>query len=172
LPPTLEAESSHNGNLALTARQEQTRTGALRASVNGFIRKIENQILLVGAERDARYQNVYGARSLGVESNVGWTSREDYLSVDGNLTYVDLRNTSSRGTFGRYQGDRIPNRPYLFANGATRGMLPSLLHTGDELSLTWYVRYVHGFDRFWSRYGAAKSKLTIPAQHSHTLSLS
>ncbi|HEX5659229.1 MAG TPA: TonB-dependent receptor plug domain-containing protein, partial [Polyangiales bacterium] len=69
---TLKEETSHNGNLELTLRHQTERIGELRGSVNGFLRKIHNQIVLIGVARDARYQNVYGARSRGVETSAGW----------------------------------------------------------------------------------------------------
>ncbi|HEX5659433.1 MAG TPA: ligand-gated channel protein, partial [Polyangiales bacterium] len=99
------------------------------------------------------------------------TSPGDYLALDGNLSYVDLRNTSDKGTFGRYEGDRVPNRPYLFANSSARGMVHSLLRRGDELSLTWYLRWVHEFWRYWSRDGNPSTKLAIPKQTTHALVL-
>jgi vitamin B12 transporter len=167
----LKEETSHNGNLELTLRHDTERAGQLRASLNGFVRAIRNQVVLVPRYRDSRYDNVHSARAQGVESSAGWTSPGDYLAFDINLTYVDLRNTSSKGTFGRYEGDRVPNRPYLFTNASTRGMLHSLVRQGDELSLTWYMRYVHEFYRYWASDGDPSTKLTVPTQQTHALSL-
>jgi vitamin B12 transporter len=173
----LKPESSHNGNLELTLRQDTPRAGQVRASVNGFVRKVRNQILElparteVNAMRDFQFQNVYAARSLGAETTVGWTSPRDYVALDANVTYVDLRNDSSKGTFGMYEGDRLPNRPYLFANASGRGTLHSLLRAEDELSLFWYVRYVHDFYRSWESLGLRETKAKIAGQTSHTLGL-
>lgn len=165
----LKEETSHNGNLELSLRAMGERAGEVRASANLFVRKIDNQILLIGTARDTRYENVYGARSRGVEGSLGWTSPGHYLTVDANSTYVDLRNTSSKGTFGRYKGDRIPNRPYLFANVSARGAVRNIGPEGDELSLTWYMRYVHQFYRSWQRDGDPDTKQVVPKQITHAI---
>lgn len=174
----LKPESSHNGNLELTLHHDTAHAGQLRASVNGFLRKVRDQIVLLGARRegssalgDYRYQNVFAARSRGVETSAGWSAPGEYLALDVNATYIDLRNVSGRGTFGRYEGERIPNRPYLFANTSARGTLRSLLRSGDELTLFWYMRYVYKFQRFWGGDGLAGSKATIDSQRTHTLGL-
>ncbi len=111
--------------------------------MNGFVRSADQLIVLVGDDQTATYQNVYSARSLGVEGAAGWTSPGDYLDVDGNVTYVDFRNTSSTGAFERYEGQRIPNRPYLMGNGSVRLAFREVAARRDELSLSWTTRYVH-----------------------------
>lgn len=132
----LKPEISHNANCGLTAKTPATHAGTFRGEVNGFLRETDQLIVLLGNEQVRSYQNVLGARSLGAEGALGWSAPKDYLALDGNLTYFDLRNTSSEGIFGDFQGDRIPNRPYLFANGSARFQVRSVAAIGDELSLT------------------------------------
>jgi outer membrane receptor protein involved in Fe transport len=167
----LEPETSHNGNLGATLDIADAETGSFRATMNGFFRNAEQLILLVGSERVQSYQNVFGARSLGVEGAAGWTSRHDYVSLDVNATYQDFRNTSHGGTFGNFAGDRIPNRPYLFGNARARFQAPPLLVQKDELSLTWYVSYVHEYFRSWESIGLVEFKQVIPAQVVHDVGL-
>ncbi|MEM7160749.1 MAG: ligand-gated channel protein, partial [Myxococcota bacterium] len=164
-------EVSHNANLELTANAEQTRAGGWRGSVNGFVRDTDQLIVLLGTDRFFSYENVFGARSAGVEGALGWTSPGEYFSIDGNVTYLDFRNSSSEGTFGDFEGDRIPNRPYLFANGRARAQLRAVAADRDELSLEWNTRYVHGFFRGWESVGLTEFKQTIPAQLLHSLAL-
>lgn len=38
-----------------------------------------------------------------------------HLSLDATGSYQDVRNRSA-GTFAEYSGDRLPNRPWLFAS--------------------------------------------------------
>jgi hypothetical protein len=165
----LEPELSRNLNLGFTLSGELSRLGRLRGDANGFLRDAERLIVLVGDDEAATYQNVYSARSLGVELAAGWTSPDDYLALDGNLTWVDFRNTSAEGAFAENEGDRIPNRPYLFATGSARLQKRALAGPNDELSFTWTSRYVHEFFRGWE--GLGTDKLTVDAQLVHGVAL-
>jgi vitamin B12 transporter len=167
----LEPEASHNANLGLTAEPRDTELGALRVGVNGFLRDAEKLIVLLGNDRLQKYQNVYGARSLGVEAAVGWTSPLEYVVLDANATYQDFRNSSSEGSFGDFDGDRIPNRPYFFANGSARFQFRDFVAPRNEASFTWTSRYVHEFFRGWESIGARESKQTIDSQLVHTIAL-
>ncbi len=163
----LEPETSHNLNLGLAIDGLRTPAGLLRAGVTGFVRAADQLIVLLGNERDQSHQNVYGARSIGVEAAADWTSPGDYLVVDGNITYQDLRNSSSAGVFGSFEGDRIPNRPYLFAHGSARLQLRDVVWRGDEIAATWSSRYVHDYYRGWESVGIDQFKQVIPAQLIH-----
>jgi vitamin B12 transporter len=167
----LEPELSHNANLGLTLDAMATDVGSFRSDLNGFWRDAHQLIILIGDSTSATYQNVYNARSLGVEAAAGWTSLGDYVELDANITYVDQRNTSSEGAFANQKGSRIPNRPYLYANGSLRLEARSLATAKDEVSLVWNTRYVHGFLRGWEDIGAAAHKLTIDSQLLHSLAL-
>lgn len=125
--------------------------------------------MLVGDDEAATYQNVYSARSLGVELSAGWTAPGDYLALDANATWVDFRNTSSEGAFASNEGERIPNRPYLFATGSARLQQRQLAAANDELALTCTSRYVHAFYRGWE--GLGTNKLSVPAQLVHAIAL-
>lgn len=63
---------------------------------------------------------LFGGRVLGVEGSLNWTSPNEVLTLGGNATYIDYRNTSSEGAIGTFDGDRIPNRPYVLANALAR----------------------------------------------------
>jgi vitamin B12 transporter len=168
----LEPETSRNANLGLTVDARETRLGAFRVNLNGFVRDAKQLVVLLGNDRAQKYQNVFGARSVGVESALGWTSPREYVVLDGNLTYQDFRNSSSRGTFGDFDGDRIPNRPYLFANGSLRLQHRGVVAPRDELALTWATRYVHDYFRGWESIGLRESKQTIDSQLVHTSGVS
>lgn len=167
----LEPESSHNGNLGWTIDARETIAGAWRLDVNGFLRQAKQLIVMLGNERVFSYQNVYGARSLGIEATAGWTSPRDYVALDGNVTYQSFRNTSSEGTFGANEGDRIPNRPYLFANGAARLQFSRVASRHDQISLAWHTRYVHAFFRGWESLGLREFKAVVDAQLLHSIAV-
>ena len=105
---------------------------------------------------------MYGARSVGVEGSLAWSAPGDWLSFDANATYQSFRNTSDDGLFVLFQGDRIPNRPWLFANAALRVRRRAALVAGDEVALISYARYVHEFLRGWESIGVAEYKQVVP----------
>ncbi|MGC4118263.1 MAG: TonB-dependent siderophore myxochelin receptor MxcH [Myxococcales bacterium] len=167
----LVPESSHNLNAGVTVDARDTRAGSFRLDLHGFLREASQLIVLLGNDRFYSYHNVYSARSLGVEAAAGWTEPHGYLALDANVTYVDFRNTSATGSFADYAGDRVPNRPYLFANAAARGQLRELAMPGDELALSYSLRYVHDYFRGWESVGIHAYKQRVPEQLLHSLAL-
>jgi TonB family protein len=167
----LEPETSNNMNLSATVDARDTRSGSWRASVNGFFRDADDLIVLLGNDRVQSYQNVYSARSQGVEATTGWTSPTELFLWDLNVTFLDFRNTSGGGTFAAFQGDRIPNRPWLFANYSARFQPRDVLTPRDEVSLSWNTRYVHDYFRGWESIGLRDFKQTIPSQFVHGASV-
>lgn len=162
----LQPEQSRNQNYGLQLAG-LTRAGSWRGELSFFSRQSENLIVLLGNQQDFSYQNVFGALTQGAELSGGWTSPGGRLSLDANTTYQAQRNTSAAGTFGEFVGDRIPNRPWFFANLAASARQPGLLIPGDELSVGWDTRYVHGFFRTWESIGREDTKQVIPAQLLH-----
>ncbi|ATB50306.1 TonB-dependent siderophore myxochelin receptor MxcH [Corallococcus macrosporus] len=160
----LAPETSHNVNAGLATAPLRTRLGVFRGELNGFARLAQDLIMLAGRERDWTYQNVYGARALGIEGATGWSAPGGWLHVDANATFQDIRNTSSQGTFGAFEGQRLPNRPWLLFNATARLSLRGVATAEDELSPFWTARYVHGFFRNWGGLGAAGTKETIDSQ--------
>ncbi|MCP3144858.1 TonB-dependent siderophore myxochelin receptor MxcH [Pyxidicoccus xibeiensis] len=167
----LERETSHNVNLELTLDLPETRAGAFRGSVAGFGRLADQLIIRLGEQGYFTYQNVITARALGTTGAAGWTSPEGLLSLDGNVTWLDLRNVSSDGPFGDFEGQRIPNQPHVLGNGSARLQLDDVLSPRDALSLTWHTRYVHSFFRAWEKLGREDTKTVISSQFLHSLAL-
>ncbi|WP_244222005.1 TonB-dependent siderophore myxochelin receptor MxcH [Corallococcus exercitus] len=167
----LQPETSHNFNLGLSYASEPGRAGSFRASVGGFARMADQLIVLIGNGSSFTYQNVFASRAVGALGGVGWTSPGRYLSLDGNATYQDLRNTSSEGTYAEFEGQRIPNRPYLTANGSAQARVSDLLRFQDELLVTWRTRYVDDFLLSWEELGSDASKLRVDSQLTHSLAL-
>jgi vitamin B12 transporter len=165
----LRPEVSHNFNLGLTYASDPGPAGAFRANAGGFARLADQLIVLIGRESYFLYQNVYAARSVGVMGALGWTSPGRLLSLDGNATWQDLRNTSSEGAYGEFEGQRIPNRPYLSANGSATARVGDLLRNQDELLVTWRSRYVHDFLLSWASLGSQASQLRVDSQLTHSL---
>jgi vitamin B12 transporter len=154
----LAPETSQNLNASLSVE------GRAHATLTGFLRDTDRLIVLVGNERVQSYENVLRARAVGVEVSGGWTSPGEYVVLDANATYQDFRNTSRGGTFGKFVGDRIPNRPYLFGNAGVRLQFRDAAASNDEVALFWNARYVHEFFRSWESVGLRSTKQTLPSQ--------
>jgi vitamin B12 transporter len=166
----LQPELSHNANLSLTSDVARARAGRFNAELAWFMRDAEQLIYVVG-QNVFRHQNVLNARSLGGTASAAWTSAGEYLKLGGNATYQAFRNTSEEGPQARFNGDRMPNQPYLFANASARAQLRSAFAPEDALSLTWTMRYTHSFFRAWESAGRRDTKDLIPTQILHGLAL-
>lgn len=165
----LDPETSHNANLGPRLELRRTAVGDVTADINIFLRESDGLITLLGngAFRFLRYENVSNARALGVESQLGWVSPGRWVSLDGGATFQDVRNTSSEGTYGEFEGDRLPNRPWLFASWGARARIPRLLVQADELEPFYVGRYVHEFFRSWESAGREDSKRLVQSQLTH-----
>jgi len=163
----LEPEVSHNVNVGPVLDWKKTKTGDWIGTISGVLRETDNMIVLMGSDRFFSYQNVYRARTLGLEGGLTWTSPLKLLSLDGSGTYTDQRNTSQEGTFADFEGDRIPNRPWLQASWAARLRFESLLVQKDTLEPFYQGRYTHEFYRGWESQGIPQYKQKVDSQTAH-----
>jgi hypothetical protein len=103
-----------------------------------------------------------------LETLAHWRSPRDWVTFEASLTYQDLRNVSTSGAYAAYNGERLPNLPWLFFNTALRLQYRFL---SNVVSLTWFTRYVQSFYRDWESLGAPQYKQTVDSQYSQSLSL-
>ncbi|MET0594282.1 MAG: TonB-dependent siderophore myxochelin receptor MxcH [Polyangiaceae bacterium] len=164
-------EVSHNTNLGLACELARGAYGAFRAEATGFDRRASELIALLGNGEFFIFDNVQSARSTGFEFAAAWDVPGDLLALTGNVTWQDFRNVSKDGPFAEYDGDRVPNRPYFFANGSARFALRDISSPSDELAFTWTTRYVHAFLRGWESVGQTDYKQEIPAQWLQSVAL-
>lgn len=167
----LQPEVSHNANLGVVA-DLVARSGVWRGEVSGFLRLADNLILPLPAFGERfRNENVFAAHSAGVEASARWSSPGGRVSVRGNTTYLDFRNRADSGPLAPFDGDRIPNRPYTFANGTAQVQEDEVVLEGDRVTLSWDTRFVHDFFEFWESAGTRDSKRVIPDQLLHGMGL-
>lgn len=163
----LAPETSHNANLGPQLDLHDTKAGDFWLDLNGFFRDSRDLIVLLGNDRFYAYDNVYRARSMGIENSARWTSPGRYLSLDAQVTYMSQRNVSDQGTFGDFEGDRIPNRPWLFAAWGGQLRFDGVLSKKDRVEPFYVGRYVHEFYRAWESVGLREFKQVVPSQISH-----
>lgn len=167
----LKPETSHNVNLGPRVELDGTAAGDFLLDINMFARKSDQMIILLGTDRFYTYQNVYAARGVGIENAAEWTSPGRLLTLDGTFTWQDIRNTSSEGTFGDVEGDRIPNRPYLFGSWGARIRFSGMPTAQDRIEPFYSGRAVGEFLRGWESQGARQYKLQVDTQVSHSLGI-
>jgi hypothetical protein len=174
--PNLELtpETSHNGNLSLRlVAALPHRLGQLTVEAAGFVRRTSDLIvrLPAGDRVHGRFQNVVDVSTLGSDAALQWRSPGRRLGFDVNATWLDMRNASERGAFAPFYGQRMPNRPWLFANASWVFSAPNLAVARDELQLTFSTRYVHAFAPDWSGGDSDQTIGAVPTQLVHDLSL-
>lgn len=167
----LVPEISHNANLGPRIDVRSAGLGDWMVELDAFLRRSDRQVVLLGNDRFYTYQNVYAARSRGVEGASSWLSPGRYLALDAALTWQDLRNVSDSGAFLEYAGDRLPNRPYLFSSWGARARLAGWPGAADSIEPFYTGRYVHSFFRGWESIGLREYKQVIPAQVTHAVGL-
>ncbi|MEM9340980.1 MAG: carboxypeptidase-like regulatory domain-containing protein [Bacteroidota bacterium] len=166
----LEAERSHNLNLSGILRNSTSSKIQWRLEAAGFVRSISNLIFLVAAtDRTSAFDNVNEATSIGLEVAGEVSGLTEGLKISFNSTYQDFYNSASEGNFARFEGERIPNTPYLFANSSVNYSLPKKLVGEQSINIYWSSRYVHSFFLGWESGGRnnPEFKFTIPNQHIH-----
>lgn len=163
----LEPEVSHNANLGPRLELRGSALGDVTVDINAFLRDTDRQIVLLGNDRFFAYQNVYRARSVGLENAANWLHPRRWAALGATLTWQDVRNASSEGTFGSFEGDRIPNRPWLLASWNARLRIPGVIDPSDTVEPFYNGRYVHGFFRGWESQGLRQFKQRVDAQITH-----
>jgi len=167
----LEPETSHNVNAGLRFEARRTPIGNIRIDTNAFLREARGLIVALAETQGVQYKNVAGARILGVEGALEWRSPGNWVVLGGNATYQDARSRSTAAQISRFDGERIPNQPWLFGNWSARVQWRRLLTSDDGLAPFYSGRYVHEFFRTWESIGDRDFKATVPTQVSHTLGL-
>lgn len=163
----LEPERSHNVNLTLALDELTGKRGSFDGNVTGFARETEQLISLFPLGEIYRYDNVNQARSVGVEGALGWTAPGEWLELGGNVTFQEFVNKSETGPLVEFRGERVPNRPYFWANLRARLQKREFAAPGDTLSFTWRSRYVHDFFLNWAGAGRKGPDDSVPSQLTH-----
>ncbi len=166
----LKAERSHNLNAGLQLVGQDTKAGRFDVSARVIGRFADELIVLMANDVFQQWQNVYEAGGVGAQGNVGWRAPMDVASLSGTVTWMELRNHSTEGSFAGHQGALIPNRPWLTSSGRARLQTPEGWLGDVRLGTGWTSRYVHWFYRGWEDVGVASSKQRVPSQLVHSLS--
>ncbi|MEZ4471509.1 MAG: TonB-dependent receptor [bacterium] len=167
----LRSERSHNANLGVELVDLDSAIGRLDASAQLFYRRTRDLIFLSQVLDSARYENISDVDTQGVDLGVRWTGFS-VLTLGASGTWLAAINRSDSGWFGRFEGDRIPNLPYLVGNLEAAVALPLPAARLERLRLYWYGRAVHGFYLFWESEGRKDGKLAVPDRFTQDVGVS
>jgi outer membrane receptor protein involved in Fe transport len=160
--PSLVPEASHNFNTGVTATFSPT-----GFSVNGFYRLADRLIYAPPSTFFLLYQNLLKARFTGLEAEY-WLKPLPGWRLDLNATYQNIINRSPAGNSGdadsRHDGLRLPNIPYLFANGQLFWNYEHAFQPADRFSAWLQASYTHWYYLYWANDGDASTKAIIPTQ--------
>lgn len=172
----LRPENSHNLNLGLFGTLRPAPGHLLAYELNAFYRDVKDYIRLVVSEIEgtSQYDNVPGVGIRGLEGELRYTYA-DLLQVVANGSWEDARSMTRYYPDGKEMityRNRIPNRPWLFANVEATLKRRDLLIPHSTLRLTYNFDFVRSFFLTWEGYGSLDTKSRIPTQYRHDLSLS
>lgn len=174
----IRPEESNNFNLGLFGTWWADGDNELRYEVNGFIRHVENYIRARVSEREGmmQYANEPAIDIKGFDADLTYIWRSA-LRINLNGSWSDARDLKKFKTDGNPSAtykNRVPNRPWFFANAEASYTWRDLMHRrdlDDRLRLSLSESYIHWYYLNWEAYGAASSKARIPTQWMTDLAL-
>ena len=169
----LKPESSNNINLGLSYVKTIAKMHHVHSDVNFLLREakdfIRPDLNPNGTQQVMR--NLLDVSNRGVDFSLRYGYRNNFtIGLSG--TYQNLRNEvefepgSSR--VSPVYKDRIPNIPYFYGNGDASYFIHDLAGSGNHLTITYNLLYVHEFYLAWPSQGGLKNQ--IPEQFAHDLS--
>ena len=172
----LSPETSDNVNLGVFGTWYADNDNVFSYEAEGYLRFTDNYIHARVSEKEGmmQYVNEPAIHIKGVDVELRYTWR-NALTVELNGTYNDARNRKkykSDGNISATWNNRVPNRPWLYANAGVSYQLRDLSRLSDRLRFGVDYRYIHWYYLNWEAYGAVSSKARIPSQNIVDLSAS
>ena len=99
-----------------------------------------------------------------------------WFNIGGTFNSMNARDEEKYRAGGTQQesltyGQRIPNQPYLYANFDASFTWHDLFAKGNVLTLGYDGYYQHEFPLYWENLGDPTTKIRVPEQISHNLSI-
>ncbi|MFT7185937.1 MAG: outer membrane receptor protein involved in Fe transport [Pseudohongiellaceae bacterium] len=169
--PNLTAELSDNLNIGFISEYKISSL-FMKSEINGFYRDASDFISYdLDQGIKGIYKNTNSVEVKGVEAafSFDWNQRFD-LQING--TYQDIIDKTKvlvNGDSNSQYGERLPNKPYLYANLRT-----GFNHTTNDLdkfSVHWSSHFVERYFFYSENSGDKRFKRDIPAQFTHDIDL-
>lgn len=165
--PKLKPESSDNLNLGAYYKFVLQEEHSVSLEANGFFRKAKDFILLLPGGIFSTYNNVGKVNITGIDADVKY----NYKSFNASLNASYTNSINKDKTSSAYL-DRLPNQPWLFANGNVGYGKTDWLGKGTKIQFDWYSQYIHWFYLTWPSKAFEAGKSRIPTQFIQNASIS
>lgn len=171
----LSPETSNNYNASLFGNIRIDSDNLITYEAGGFIRHVQNYIRAAVSEREGvmQYENIPAVHIKGIDLEATYTWRRA-LQVSFNGSYNDSRNLKKLKSDGKPSAtykNRVPNRPWMFANASVAYTWRNTFMKTDRLRLCYDWQWVHWYYLNWEAFGAASSKARIPNQNSSNITV-
>lgn len=174
----LKPEKSDNINLSASYNKQIGKHGLYLEG--GLIYRntqdyIKRDLSTVGGTSYGSYTNHGRVETKGYNISVRY-SFSNWFNAGGTFNNLDSRDkeekrAASSGQNALTYGQRIPNIPYQYANLDANIYWHNLFAKGNTLSLGWDCFYQHEFPLYWESFGDSSTKIRVPKQLSHNISL-
>jgi len=172
----LRPEESNNYNLGVFGTWRANDNNVLIYELNGFIRNVQNYIRANVSEREGmmQYLNEPAINIKGMDFDISYIWH-DRLNIKVNGSWNDARNMRKYKTDGNPSAtykNRVPNKPWLFANASVSYTFSDISRLNDKLRIEANHEWINWYYLNWEAYGTASSKAKIPTQNITSLSAS
>ena len=136
---------------------------------------IKRDLSTVGGTSYGSYTNHGRVETKGFNVSLRY-SYSNWFNMGGTFNNLDTRDkekkrAASSGQNALTYGQRIPNIPYQYANVDMNFYWHNLFAKGNTLTFGWDCFYQHDFPLYWENFGDPSTKIRVPQQISHNLSL-
>lgn len=176
---SLRPESSHNVNINLSYNATfgpnviYVEGGFIFRDTHDYIQR--NIMALTGGKSAATYINYGKVDTKGFNISAHYTYSR-WFSVGGNLTQMNVRDNMPYAQDSSLPNicyrERMPNLPWLFADGDANFYWHGLGRKSNVLSLTYDLQYTHSFSYYSENIGTKSDDYIVPDQLAHNLTLS
>ncbi|WP_202702936.1 TonB-dependent receptor [Flavobacterium sp. UGB4466] len=165
--PKLKPESSDNFNLGAYYKFILQDNHSIAIEANGFIRKAQDFILLLPGGIFSNYNNVGKVDITGIDTDIKYNYKT--FNASFNASY---NNSTNKDKASSAYLDRLPNQPWLFANGSLGYGKENWLGKDTKIQFDWYSQYIHWFYLTWPSKAFEAGKSRIPTQFIQNASIS
>ncbi|MCP9612922.1 TonB-dependent receptor [Coprobacter tertius] len=179
--PDLKPENSRNLNIGLEFNKIFN-VHTIFAETNFIFRNTKDFILKavsLTSNPTTGYDNLGKVLTRGVEGTLRYSFKELFY-IGGSISYQDIiDNKKYEEIDNSYVGgitenvtykQRLPNIPYLFANGNIGFLFRNIGWKNTALTIDYRLNYVHEYFLSFPGLGSKSSKNIIPEQFSHDIS--
>ncbi len=169
--PNLKAEVSDNFNVGFISQLKISNL-YMKSEINGFYRSAADFIsydpdrVITGI-----YKNTNRVEVAGIESalSLNWGESFDFEINGTYQDIIDKTKTLADGTKNSEIGNRLPNKPYLYAN--LRTGFNHVTNDYNKFSVHWSSHFVEHYFLYPEDSGVKEFKRDIPTQLTHDINL-